>query len=211
MTMNRKTAVRLLLGDGDEDGYCKIENVTFKTTNGTDTSQKTFCCTNYEKQNNKCKACEVGYTSRKGKPCHPCEAGLYGNRCAFICRCEGSQRCDHVIGCTASRKTSEEGMKKEDQKPKDVVIYMSCIAAFGLLLVAAFSVWKYRQTLQRFISSLKSRQPSFGEHRMAQRFKITSVGNDRSTKLGLETIYAVINEKEMLPYCEIENSRDTKN
>ncbi|XP_052077396.1 uncharacterized protein LOC127715396 [Mytilus californianus] len=187
-----------------KDGYCKKENVTFKTTNGTDTSQKKFCCTHYEKQNNKCKECKVGYTSRKGKPCHPCEAGMYGKKCVHTCKCEGSQRCHHVTGCIAKDKTSKAGRQKEDQKPKDVVIYMSCVAVFGLLLAAAFSVWKYRQTLLRVISTWKNRQPSFGELRTGKQFNFKPDENDRSSKSGLENIYSVINEKEMLQICEIE-------
>ncbi|VDI78438.1 Hypothetical predicted protein, partial [Mytilus galloprovincialis] len=38
----------------DKDGYCRIENVAVKTTNGTNSSPKKYCCTHYEEQNNKC-------------------------------------------------------------------------------------------------------------------------------------------------------------
>ncbi|CAG2226546.1 unnamed protein product [Mytilus edulis] len=87
-----------------------------------------------------------------------------------------------------------------DQKSKadnhdNVVIYMTCIAALGLIVVSSITAWKFRQTLFQLISSWKNRLPLFVTQEIPQQKKYDTDDNHLSSKLEQESMYDVINEK----------------
>ncbi|CAC5426453.1 unnamed protein product [Mytilus coruscus] len=43
--------------------------------------------------------CELGFRSRKGTSCEPCEFDFFGEGCAYKCMCNVTQGCDKVNGC----------------------------------------------------------------------------------------------------------------
>lgn len=89
-----------------------------------------------------------------------------------------------------------------DEKSKDasVVIYMTCVAVFGLIVVGSITFWKFRKTLFQLMSSLKNRHSFFTIQFNPHQVKFDIEDNDRSSKLGQESIYDVINEKEMISF-----------
>ncbi|XP_076071855.1 uncharacterized protein LOC143043436 [Mytilus galloprovincialis] len=54
---------------------------------------------------NICVECRLGYTSFSRKSCVPCPNNTFGERCAGICSCIATQRCDHVKGCISNTST----------------------------------------------------------------------------------------------------------
>ncbi|CAC5374161.1 unnamed protein product [Mytilus coruscus] len=104
--------------------------------------------------------CKVGYTSRNGKPCHQCEAGMYGKRCIYTCKCEGSQRCHHVRGCISELgvtriPSSVYTITEEDQINRDkaitkqqLLLYIVSAVCFVLLIGVFFLGWKYKKKSQ---------------------------------------------------------------
>lgn len=96
-------------------------------------------------------------------------------------------------------------MNVSDKKKTDtVVIYMSCVAAIGLVLVISGAVWKFRKTIWKFICSLKTKLIILGLTGNAQQVECDAVEHNLSSKFGQEVTYDVINEKEMISFCKLE-------
>lgn len=79
---------------------------------------------------------------------------------------------------------------------------MTCVGVLGLLVVGAITGWKYRQTILQLVASLKNRKSRFGLQGNQQQVKFDTEYNDRSSKLEQEITYHVINEKDMISFCE---------
>lgn len=91
-----------------------------------------------------------------------------------------------------------------DQKSKadNVVIYMTCIAALGLIVVGSITAWKFRQTLYQLISSWKNRLPLFVTQEIPQQKKNDTDDNHLSSKFEQESMYDVICEKDMVLFSK---------
>ncbi|CAC5401463.1 unnamed protein product [Mytilus coruscus] len=104
--------------------------------------------------------CEDGFSSDNGEPCRPCSNNYFGRKCASICECGITERCDHVKGCveispsTETVKTDDhvEGYNEIQIIP---LIGKICIVLIFLLLVSIVFVsltcicWKYELSCKK--------------------------------------------------------------
>ncbi|XP_052076543.1 uncharacterized protein LOC127714504 [Mytilus californianus] len=161
------------------------------------------CCNNFYKKNEVCVECPIGHSS-EGKQCEKCVNGQYGVKCAELCHCNATERCDHVRGCitvTVDDRTEKTNPPIDSYAPEqaaehdDVVTYMTCVAVGSVLVVICGLLAKNREAVCRRNGSItameneitKRKRPNFGPCKIN--------GKDKK-----ESLYAEINEKYMINF-----------
>ncbi|XP_052064803.1 uncharacterized protein LOC127704707 [Mytilus californianus] len=138
-----------------------------------------YCCSYFQEKNGKCVACEVGFISRFGSPCLPCNQNSYGERCIHKCKCSKDDRCDNVVGCvqklhsttqsieqssvnlpssiaqsvsgTSEMQRLDTGANDESDLSKEQIhiVYSASVAGFIILLVMCYIGHKCRKKSSR--------------------------------------------------------------
>ncbi|XP_071128156.1 uncharacterized protein [Mytilus edulis] len=165
-------------------------------------NKRKVCCSAFELRNGTCKPCLEGYNSKTDSECKPCTTGKYGKKCVNNCKCNNTERCDHIKGCIsvdASTKEKKNASKNNSQNQPttsnggDVVIYMTCVAVVSVLVVVCGLIVKKREAICTNQSGNKSVKHLI--HKMKQ-----STSHNGHNKKVAESLYDEIDEKYMINF-----------
>ncbi|XP_052076532.1 uncharacterized protein LOC127714500 [Mytilus californianus] len=159
------------------------------------------CCNNFYKKNGVCVDCPIGSHSKGGGGCKKCENGYHGKKCASICSCNSTERCDHVLGCVSIDDKTGTVVPTDKRSHNDVqeavnsnvVTYMTCVAVGSVLVVVCGLIVKNREAICRRKPSNKAIKTKIKKRKWSN----FSFGK-ANVKDKKESLYADINEKDML-------------
>ncbi|CAC5359829.1 unnamed protein product [Mytilus coruscus] len=161
------------------------------------------CCYNFYKKNDVCVECPIGHFS-KGEQCEKCVDGQFGKKCAEVCSCNATERCDHVVGCisvTVDDRTEwtnpplDGNPAEQAAGHDDVVTYMTCVAVGSVLVVICGLLVKNREAVCRRNGSITAMKNEITERKRPKFGPGKNNGKDKK-----KSLYAEINEKYMINF-----------